>query len=450
MDQHKTNLPRLAKIPKSVQGLLPLRTHVTGVLVHTRAPHGKLAHVYIDMLQFPHDCNVTIHVLLKSLIALDHLPPVLNIQLDNTAKENKNKFFLGFCALLVERKIFTKVRVNFLPVGHTHEDIDQLFSRISKQLTLKGAESLPDLQKQITQSSTPTPTVEVLNTISDVRSWLEPCIDGLNGHSLPHCFKFFLEDGKAVMYFRHWSSDAWCNADVAVKLLLEIPCGIPNRVHLSDNKIDLPRLHIDIPKFYSWISDDARIWWEQFDMDAVYSDDEFGITPWPLLHLQEVRQLAQLPASGSADMSCDAPQNTQLQALFAAENEECNVYTGAYRKQSRTDVREVQDLAGLKIDQLLAVRSCPSSNIEPWIAQLRSISDSEVGVVWMEGKYNSKWKVARRQDPENKRKRIEWEDSVTKSSILLYDFQLTSTGHLRKKTIEHLKSVYQELKQSNT
>ena len=35
------------------------------------------------------------------------------------------------------------MRVNFLPVGHTHEDIDQLFSRISKQLTLKGAESLP-------------------------------------------------------------------------------------------------------------------------------------------------------------------------------------------------------------------------------------------------------------------------------------------------------------------
>ncbi len=70
----------------------------------------------------------------------------------------------------------------------------------------------------------------------------------------------------------------------------EIPCGIPNRVHLSDNKIDLPRLHIDIPKFYSWISDDARIWWEQFDMDAVYSDDEFGITPWPLLHLQEGEQ----------------------------------------------------------------------------------------------------------------------------------------------------------------
>ncbi len=68
------------------------------------------------------------------------------------------------------------------------------------------------------------------------------------------------------------------------------------------------------------------------------------------------------------------------------------VYTGAYRKQSQTDVREVQDLAGIKIDQLLAVRSCPNSNIKPWVAQVRSISDSDV---WMDGRYTSKWRVAR-------------------------------------------------------
>ena len=65
-----------------------------------------------------------------------------------------------------------------------------------------------------------------------MRSWLEPCIDGLNGHSVPHCFKFFLEDGKAMMYFRHWSSDAWCNADVAVKVLsasLHVPLSVHDR-----------------------------------------------------------------------------------------------------------------------------------------------------------------------------------------------------------------------------
>ena len=31
--------------------------------------------------------------------------------------------------------------MNFLPVGHTHEDVDQFFSKVSQRLKLKGAES---------------------------------------------------------------------------------------------------------------------------------------------------------------------------------------------------------------------------------------------------------------------------------------------------------------------
>ena len=110
MDQSKTSLPQLVKTPKSVQGLQQLRTHISGALVHTRSPHGKIAYAFIDMLQFPHDSNLTIQVVLNVLMELkDKLPPVLNLQLDNTARENKNRFFLGFCALLVSRKIFRKV-----------------------------------------------------------------------------------------------------------------------------------------------------------------------------------------------------------------------------------------------------------------------------------------------------------------------------------------------------
>ena len=107
MDQSKTNLPRLTQTPKSVQGLQQLRTHISGALVHTRAPHGKLAFAYLDLLQFPHDSNLTIHVLLLTLKEFkEKLPPVFNIQLDNTARENKNKYFLGFCALLIAKKVF--------------------------------------------------------------------------------------------------------------------------------------------------------------------------------------------------------------------------------------------------------------------------------------------------------------------------------------------------------
>ena len=39
------------------------------------------------------------------------------------------RFILGLLCLLVEKGIFKKIKLSFLMVGHTHEDIDQCFSR---------------------------------------------------------------------------------------------------------------------------------------------------------------------------------------------------------------------------------------------------------------------------------------------------------------------------------
>lgn len=55
-------------------------------------------------------------------------------QLDNTSKQNKNRFLVGYCAFLVQCGLFKSVRVSFLPVGHTHEDIDRVFSRVHHRL----------------------------------------------------------------------------------------------------------------------------------------------------------------------------------------------------------------------------------------------------------------------------------------------------------------------------
>ena len=110
MDQNKTNLPYLVCLPKSVQNLQRLRTHLTGALVHTRSPHGKIAYAFFDFLQWPHDSNLNIQVLLEVLLDFrDQLPPTLYLQLDNSARENKNRFFFSFCALLVKRGVFKKV-----------------------------------------------------------------------------------------------------------------------------------------------------------------------------------------------------------------------------------------------------------------------------------------------------------------------------------------------------
>ena len=48
------------------------------------------------------------------------------VQLDNCGGENKNWLVLQFMSMLVELGRVKAFHVNFLPVGHTHIDIDQV------------------------------------------------------------------------------------------------------------------------------------------------------------------------------------------------------------------------------------------------------------------------------------------------------------------------------------
>ena len=107
MDQNKTNIPHLVRIPKACQNVWTLRTHLTGCLVHGQGNFG-----YFDFLQWPHDCNLTLTSLLLTLVELlkrGPLPRKLLLQMDNCVRENKNKYVMGFLALLVELEIFVEV-----------------------------------------------------------------------------------------------------------------------------------------------------------------------------------------------------------------------------------------------------------------------------------------------------------------------------------------------------
>ena len=48
------------------------------------------------------------------------------------------RFLMAYLADLLVRKVFRTIRISFLYVGHTHEDIDQLFSRIAVALRKIG------------------------------------------------------------------------------------------------------------------------------------------------------------------------------------------------------------------------------------------------------------------------------------------------------------------------
>lgn len=60
---------------------------------------------------------------------------------------------LGFMAYLILRGYFKGgIVLSFLPVGHTHEDIDQFFSRLATYLLAHNAISRLDLAYAIRQA----------------------------------------------------------------------------------------------------------------------------------------------------------------------------------------------------------------------------------------------------------------------------------------------------------
>jgi hypothetical protein len=52
---------------------------------------------------------------------------------------------MSFLTMLVHEGVFQEIVVGHLPVGHTHEDIDQLFSRLAMYLRFNDAMSRQEL-----------------------------------------------------------------------------------------------------------------------------------------------------------------------------------------------------------------------------------------------------------------------------------------------------------------
>ena len=102
------------------------------------------------------------------------------------------------------------------------------------------------------------------------------------------------------------------------------------------------------------------------------------------------------------------------------------------------------DISTLCVGDLVAV-NCENSR-EPAIGSCTEIFEEDIEIVWMEGDYTSAWKTWKIRDPKNRRKIIEWRDSIPKLSILLFGFTLTTTHHLRKRTVERLKEQYDKVR----
>jgi hypothetical protein len=120
------------------------KTRSTGVLMHSdsnSADTGGLR-LYITDERTKKGTNfnilVLIHALLEEKAARGGvLPPYLYIQMDS-AGDNKSKTMSRFFEYLVKMGMFFKVKACFLPVGHTHEDIDAAFGRCNRKFVAAG------------------------------------------------------------------------------------------------------------------------------------------------------------------------------------------------------------------------------------------------------------------------------------------------------------------------
>ena len=73
----------------------------------------------------------------------------------------------------------------------------------------------------IAGSYSPSPDVEKVGHILDIKSWMGDQIEGIHGHTQPLHFKFYCqEDGKAAMRYKLWVTDPWSTgAVILIKVL---------------------------------------------------------------------------------------------------------------------------------------------------------------------------------------------------------------------------------------
>ena len=131
------------------------------------------------------------------------LPKKLFLQLDNSAKDNKNRYVMTFYSFLIVRRIFKEVTIGFLVVGHTHEDIDAHFSYLSKLLKMKNTYVLPDLMKAFMDSQKMTTFIlELVQEVADFKKFLHgyehDSANKLIGLREMHLFKFYVEENGAI------------------------------------------------------------------------------------------------------------------------------------------------------------------------------------------------------------------------------------------------------------
>ena len=142
-------------------------------------------------------CKASLPPQPETVVQATPLPPILNVQMDNATGNNKNRYIYAFWSLLVAKWIFHKVYVNFMIVGHTHDDIDALFGRWSMLLKKENFPTIPALMKSFMDVESIPTILHLIEEVPDFKSFIDGAIldkdEALVGHTKPQQVKFYMD-----------------------------------------------------------------------------------------------------------------------------------------------------------------------------------------------------------------------------------------------------------------
>jgi hypothetical protein len=254
MNHAKIASPVFSHKTKQLDGLMKLLVSITSMLAHG---HGDVCYAHYGLDIFAHDSNYTVGSFAKLLRDLERppksssrrlfdgarssplfqavltgaemceaalppvsetpcpaipLPSILNVQIDNAAGDNKNRFVFCFWSLLVAKGIFREVYVNFMLVGHIHDDIDAFFGRWSMALKKENFPTIPLLMKSFMEVESIPTIPHLIKEVPDFKGFIAGHIadgdEALEGHTKAQQFKFFVDsNGWPMMKYKIFCTD---------------------------------------------------------------------------------------------------------------------------------------------------------------------------------------------------------------------------------------------------
>lgn len=136
MDQAKFRMPRLRmRRSKLSERLYRPTQHILASWVH-----GFGLTFFVSQECMPKNSETSVEATSRVLNDVYRessckLPLTLHVQHDGTPREAKNQYYCRYLISLVVLRVFRQTCISFLRPGHSHEDLDQVFSQVGSMLS---------------------------------------------------------------------------------------------------------------------------------------------------------------------------------------------------------------------------------------------------------------------------------------------------------------------------